>query len=201
MCVTGFCRMIQKSWWALRNKQAKERSLSFAPAHEYKIGAVTHKVGKKRSLKKIHLFNLHSRLRTLISLSLIFIYITSSHLEHPDDSSSNTLSYKSVLSKNECTSPHLAWTPTIPSLRNITSARRKLSTALLLPNVMWQINFSLCVSSSAFHSSLCAPSAAFLSQQKGRIPLRAAILHTKYTWDAKGPSSAEITCGCIILWS
>lgn len=38
--------------------------------------------------------------------------------------------------------PHLAWTPTIPSLRNTSSARRKQSTALLLPNPTWQINFS-----------------------------------------------------------
>lgn len=179
--------MIQKRW-ALRHKLGQKGPLSFTPAHKHKIRAVMHNVGKRIP---------HKNLLLSIPQSLVFIYITFSHLQHPKNSTSNT-SHKLVFSKKECTSPQPACTLTIPNLKSISSARRKLSRALLLPNPHGRSVFPLCkflsFSFSTVHLFCC-----LLVSKTVRMPLTANIFHTKYTWDAKGPSSADITCGWIIL--
>lgn len=176
-----------------KKQQGKEGSLSFAPTHEYKTRAVTHKVGKKIPQKKkyTYFFHLHSLIKTLISLSLLFIYFTSSHLEHPDNSSSNTPT-------NLCSPKMSAQALALPE--HPPPQPQQGENCLQLYRCLIPCGRSIFpLSSSAFHSPLCTLSADFLSQQKGRTPLRAAIWHTKYTWDAKCPSSAEIGCGWIIL--
>lgn len=129
-CVShGVLQMIQKKWWALKHKPRQKGPLSFTPAHKYKIRTVMHKMGKKIPQK--NLFQLHN---------LVFIYPTFSHLQHL-----RQLQFQHflicVLEKRVLKSSLAC---TLTSLRSISSARRKLSRALLLPNPHGRSIFPLC---------------------------------------------------------
>lgn len=146
--------MIQKRW-ALRHKLGQKGPLSFTPAHKHKIRAVMHNVGKRIP---------HKNLLLSIPQSLVFIYITFSHLQHP----------KTPLPTpptNLCSPKRSAQalSPPAHSLSPISKASAQQgenSLELYCCLIHMTDRFFLCVNSSAFHSPLCTCSAAFLSQKQ-----------------------------------